>query len=115
MEPQPAAKAQKNRFSQLLHDEIERVLTRRTTQENSPARYFEEAGKTAGSAVWNTMKKHSGTGVVVIGGAAIVLAELTGAAELAFGLAAGYAAYRVLRRGDSPEAALEKVLNSSGP
>ncbi|MDB4985040.1 MAG: hypothetical protein JWN04_218 [Myxococcaceae bacterium] len=108
----PNALPPKSKVGQLIYDEIEKLLSRRTTPEDTAARRLEELGKSAAASVWNVAKRHSGTGVVAIGAATIVIAELTGAAELAFGIAAGYAAFRVLKRGDSPEAALEKVLHS---
>jgi hypothetical protein len=49
-------------------------------------------------------------GAAVAGGVGISAAAVIGVGELALGLAAGYAAYRMLREGIRPAAALRQVV-----
>jgi hypothetical protein len=97
----------------MRHD-IESALRRRTTRPNSRARVAEDAAKRGGSAVWRMLERHSYMGVLAFGTAGVVVADLIGVGELAFGVMIAYGAFRVLRRGESPSQAVEEVVREVG-
>ncbi len=98
-------------LTQILYDSIEKSLDRRTTPPDTAARQVEDLVKQSGSKAWGGLKRHSSLGVVTLGVLGVVLAEAVGAGELAFGVAVAYAGFRVLRRGEPVEKAVEEVLH----
>jgi hypothetical protein len=82
-----------------ISEDIDRTLGRRTAPEGTLRARAEDEVKHAGDRVWHGMKKRPSLGMIVIGGLAVLAADAIGVGEVALGVALGYAAYRVLRRG----------------
>jgi len=108
------ARARSPAIFKTLRRDIEAALSRRSTQPDTQARLVEDAAKRGGASVWSGLKRHSYVGMLAIGGLGVLVADLVGVGELAFGVAAAYGAFRVLKRGEAPEEAVEAVLSEVG-
>src|ERR1700733_6773088 len=89
-----------------ISDDIEHTLDRRTAPSGTIGARMEDRAKRGGVHAWRALKKRPSLGVVLFGGTAIVLADAVGVGELALGIAIGYAAWQVLRKGKSVGEAL---------
>jgi hypothetical protein len=67
---------------------------------------LESVAERGGDAVWRRLKHRPYLGVVLFGAAGLALASTVGAAEIAMGLVAGYAAYLVLKKNEPPSQAM---------
>jgi hypothetical protein len=92
-----------------VHEDIERTLGSRPARPETPAEKLEAALKDGGAAAWCVMKRHPFLSAAAIAFGAIALAAAIGAAELSFGGALAFAAYKVLREGEPPLPALEEL------
>jgi len=92
-----------------LRRDIELMLARPATGDGRRAR-IQAALRAAGLRAWSGLKKHPLAGTLVAAGLGLAAAELVGAPEVVLGLAFGYFAYEVLRKGASPEAAAAEIL-----
>jgi hypothetical protein len=72
-------------------------------------RQVEQSIERAGDALWRVFKKQPTIGVGVATLVGLGMATLVGASELAVGLAAGVAAYHVLKKHEPPSKALEEM------
>ena len=80
-------------------------VTKKTT------RALEHGFERAGDVFWKMLKRRPYVGVGLAVGAGLGAAMVIGAAELGIGIAAGYAAYQMLKRHAPPSEALRKALN----
>ncbi len=87
--------------------DIDRALDSRSAPRDTWQGSVEETVKHDARVAWRAMKKRPALGVLVFGGLALAAAEAVGVGELAMGMAVGYGAYRVLRRGKSVDEHLE--------
>ena len=92
-----------------ISEDIDRTLGRRTAPRGTARGRAEDTMKHAGGRLWHGMKKRPSLGVLVVGGLAVLAADAVGVGELALGLAVGYAAYQVLCKGKSVDAAIHDV------
>jgi hypothetical protein len=91
------------------HAAIERSLHARRAMPGTRTATLEDRVKRAGRQTWELMKRHPSVGVVVAGGAAFGAATLLGAAELAAGAGAAYAAYQILKKGKPLRESIEEA------
>lgn len=89
---------------------IEHALHTRTAPRGTMAARLEQLVKTGGGALWAQLRKRPSLGVVLAGGVGLALATVVGVGELTIGIAAGYAAYQVLREGVAPETAAKNIV-----
>ena len=89
---------------------IEHALHTRTASQGTPAARLEQRVKAEGGKLWVQLRKRPSLGVVLAGGVGLALAATVGVGELAIAIAAGYAAYQVLREGVAPRTAVENVV-----
>lgn len=89
---------------------IEHALHVRSATPGTMAAKLEHVTKQAGTRLWIQMKKRPSLGVALTGITGLAVAIVVGAAELAIGIAAGYAAYQVLREGVAPREVARKVI-----
>jgi hypothetical protein len=85
-----------------VHDDIERTLRSRGLSAATTVEKLEAMVKARGAAAWRLMKRHPflACAAIAVGGTAA--AATFGAAELWFGGALAFAAYKVLREGEPP-------------
>jgi hypothetical protein len=91
-----------------VHDDIEQTLGTPVPAETA-ARRLEEKLKSGGSALWRTMKRHPFLSMVAIAVGGVAVASAVGAAEIWFGGAIAFAAYKVLREGEPPMRVLREL------
>jgi hypothetical protein len=84
-----------------ISSDIDQALDRRTAPPDTWQGRLEDQLKHDATRVWHALQRRPSVGVVLFGGAAILAAETVGVGEVALGIAIGYAAYRVLRKGHS--------------
>jgi hypothetical protein len=87
-------------------DDIDRTLDRRVAPPGTFRARAEHETKRQGTHVWRMLKERPTVGVILFGGLAIAAADAVGVGELAIGIAVGYAAWQVLRKGKSVGEAL---------
>jgi hypothetical protein len=73
-------------------------------------RALEHGVERVGDSTWRMLKHRPFLGVVLAAGAGLGAAVVVGAGELGIGIAAGYAAYQMLRKNLPPSEALRKTL-----
>jgi hypothetical protein len=78
---------------------IEHALRLRSAPEDTVLASIERSVKPRAARAWRVVEKRPSIGVLVVAGLALVAAEAIGAAELAFAVGAGYAAYQVIAKG----------------
>ncbi len=88
--------------------DIDHALDARNAPRDTWRGSMEETMKHDFGLAWQAMKKRPSLGVLVAGGLAIAAADAVGVGELALGLAVGYGAYRVLRRGKAMDEHIER-------
>lgn len=93
---------------EIRHD-IERMLHRRRSPVGTTRARAEEQAKTGASRVWGALKERPAIGVVVFGGLAVLAADAIGVGELAMGISIGYAAWKVLRKGERIDEVIEEM------
>jgi hypothetical protein len=91
---------------QVLHD-IDQTLDQRSAPPGTFRARVEDETKRGGAVVWHTFKKRPSIGALVLGGLAIAAADAIGVGEVAVGVAIGYVAWRVLRKGKNAGEAIE--------
>jgi hypothetical protein len=89
---------------------IEHALRVRRAPPGTSRAKLEQVAKDTGARLWIQLKKRPSLGVVLIGGAGLVVASAVGVGEIAIGMIAGYAAYQVLREGVAPGEAARKIV-----
>ena len=89
---------------------IEKSLHLRSAPTGTLLARVEQFAKEKGAVLWHELRKRPSIGVLLVAGAGIALASAVGVGELTIGVAAGYAAYLVLRQGMAPRAAVEEVI-----
>lgn len=89
---------------------IEHALRVRRAPPGTPSAKLEQVAKDAGARLWIQLRKRPSIGVMLVGGAGLVVASAVGVGEIAIGMIAGYAAYQVLREGVAPGEAARKVI-----
>lgn len=97
---------------ELRHD-IERVLRRRRARPGTTTATLESRLKSTGARGWHFLRRHPAMGVALVGGGAFAAAASVGVGELAFAVGAAFAAYKVLRKGEAPDRAIEDVIGSA--
>lgn len=102
-EPVPQRAAPANDPATTISADIDRSLERRTSRPDTWMGHAEETIKHDSRRAWQAMKKRPSLGVLVFGGLAVLAADAVGVGEVMVGLAVGYGAYRVLRRGRSTD------------
>lgn len=70
----------------------------------------EGLAESAGDRIWRALRRRPYLGVAVTTAGGVWVASMFGVAELAFGIAAGYAAYLVLEEHMSPSQALRETI-----
>jgi len=100
-------------MTRLVHDDIEQTLGSRTAHGGVAAR-IEGAVKGRGQAAWRAMKRHPFVTIAAVAVGGVAAAASVGVAELAFGGALAFAAYKVLREGEPPMEAIEQVERDVG-
>jgi hypothetical protein len=98
-----------------MADDIDRTLRHRRARPGTLRSSAEDRAKRAGSRAWTGLKRHPSLGVLGVGGLAVAAAAAVGVGELALGIAAGLAAWQVLRKGKSVEQALEEMEHGEKP
>jgi hypothetical protein len=88
---------------------IEVALKSRTAPPGTRASRIEESMKGKLSDAWKMAKRHPSLGVLAATGVGLAAVELLGVGEIAVGVAFGYAAYQVLRKGMPLSEAIEKA------
>jgi hypothetical protein len=78
---------------------IERALHSRVAPKGTTRGRIESTVKGGGERIWSELKRHPSIGVAAAAGLGLTAALVIGVGELAFGVAAGYAAYEVLKEG----------------
>jgi hypothetical protein len=99
-----------------VHDDIEQILQAAAAAETR-AEKLEGMLKTGGARLWRAMKRHPFLSMAALAVGGIGMAAAVGAAELWFGGALAFAAYKILREGEPPLQALqelEKELTEGG-
>ena len=81
---------------------IEQSLHTRSAPPGTSVAKIEQVAKLKGQRLWKQLRRRPSLGVLLVGGAGLALAMLTGVGELVIGVAAGYGAYQVLREGVAP-------------
>jgi hypothetical protein len=89
-----------------ISDDIEHTLEQRSAPAGTVRARAEDRAKRGGVHLWRALKKRPSIGVLLCGGLAVAAADAVGVGELAIGLAVGYAAWQVLRKGKSVGEAL---------
>lgn len=92
-----------------VHDDIEQALGTPTARTETPAEKLEEKLKSGGAVLWRAMKRHPFLSMVAIAFGGVAAASAVGAAEIWFGGALAFAAYKVLREGEPPMRALTEL------
>jgi hypothetical protein len=110
MAVQQSPKQDRTSISREVSERIHRSLHTRTATPGTARAKVEGVVKTAAQKVWTQLRKRPSLGVLLVGGAGIALATVTGVGELTIGIAAAYGAYQVLRQGVSPDAAVKDVI-----
>jgi uncharacterized protein (DUF697 family)/ElaB/YqjD/DUF883 family membrane-anchored ribosome-binding protein len=75
----------------------------------------EDGAKNAGTKVWELMKEHPYGGIAAVSATGLLLASTAGVGELAIAAVFGYAAFKVLRRGEPVDQAVEEVVRDCVP
>ena len=90
----PGERAEKNdsRFARMMHSSLG---------------WAERHVERGGDELWRKLKKRPVVGVGAAAGVGLGLAVTVGASELAIAFAAGYAAYKVIKKREPPSKALE--------
>jgi hypothetical protein len=91
-----------------FHDDIEQTLGSRMAR-GAVREALENALKVRGLIVWGAMKRHPFLAMLAIGTCGVAAAVTVGVAELAFGSALAFAAYKILREGEPPMKALSEI------
>jgi hypothetical protein len=92
-----------------VHDDIEEALGTGPTRRETRTEAVGALLKNGGASVWRTMKRHPFLAMATVAVAGVALATSIGAAELWFGGALAFAAYKVLREGEPPVAVLREI------
>jgi hypothetical protein len=106
-EPEAPHAAQANDPASTISADIDHALDSRWAPRDTWRGSVEETVKHDCGVAWRAMKKRPSLGVLVFGGLAIAAADAVGVGQLAMGLAVGYGAYRVLRKGKSVDEHIE--------
>ncbi|HZU81323.1 MAG TPA: hypothetical protein VE987_00320 [Polyangiaceae bacterium] len=96
-----------------VHDDIEQTLQARSAKGRVSER-IEDALKSRGQRAWSFMKRHPLLSVIGVAVGGFAAAAEIGVAEVAFGSALAFAAYKVLREGEPPIQALEEAERDVG-
>lgn len=97
-----------------LHHDIAHSLEQRVAPPGTWRARAEEVTKRRGARLWGALEKRPSLGTLVVGGLVIAAADAVGVGELAMGIAAGYAAWRVLRKGKPAGEASEETGQIEG-
>jgi uncharacterized protein (DUF697 family) len=108
-EPGPIPQAQE------IRADIDHALHSRHFGHGKVLFKVEDGAKSAGAKVWDLMKEHPYGGIAAVSAVGFLLASSAGVGELAIAGIFGYAAYKVLRRGESVDEAVEEVVRDCVP
>jgi len=112
---QPAQRpAGRNDLGREIHHDMERMLERRSAPRDTLRARMEDEAKRDIGRVWNTLTERPSLGAVALGGLAILAANAVGIGELAMGVGMGYVAWKVLRRGEPLDEAVEPAEKRPG-
>jgi hypothetical protein len=92
-----------------VHDDIEQTLRSLAAEPENFVEELEAWVKAQGATAWRLMKRHPFLATLVLGLGGTVAAATFGAAELWFGGALAFAAYKVLREGEPPMRVIEEL------
>jgi hypothetical protein len=96
-------------FVRDISERIDHTLDCRTAPAGTLRAWVEDEAKRGGTRVWRALERRPSLGVVLVGGLAIAAADAVGVGELAMGIGIGYAAWQVLRKGQSVGEALQEA------
>lgn len=91
--------------ARMVHEDLEHTFVSHSESDS----VLVHLAKSGGERVWRAMKRHPFVSVLAVAVSGTALAAAVGVAELTFGAALGYAAYKVLREGEPPLEAIEEV------
>jgi hypothetical protein len=92
-----------------VHDDIEQSLRCGPAVPETRAEKLEAMIKSGGAAAWRIMKRHPFLSMAAVAIGGIAAAATVGAAELWFGGALAFAAYKILREGEPPMRAIQEL------
>jgi hypothetical protein len=92
-----------------LHDDIEQILKSLEVSPEGIDETLEAAAKRYCTRVWCFMKRHPFLSMAALGAAGVAAASAVGAAELLFGGALAFAAYKILREGEPAMKVIEEL------
>jgi hypothetical protein len=92
-----------------VHDDIEQTLKSRSAAPETAVAKLEAAAKSVGATVWRFMKCHPFLSIAALATGGVMAASAVGAAELVFGGALAFAAYKILREGEPPMKVIEEL------
>lgn len=98
-----------------MADDIDHTLRHRRAPPGTLRSRAEDRAKRAGERAWRGLKRRPSLGVLCVGGMAVAAAGAVGVGELALGIAAGIAAWQVLRKGKSGEETIKEVEHVEKP
>ncbi|HEX4449073.1 MAG TPA: hypothetical protein VH044_20170 [Polyangiaceae bacterium] len=113
--PQPEPALEPIPQAQEIRADIDHALHTRHFGHGKVLFKVEDGAKSAGTKVWELMKEHPYGGIAAVSAAGFVLAASAGVGELAVAGIFGYAAYKVLRRGEPVDAAVEEIVRDCVP
>jgi hypothetical protein len=93
-----------------LRNDIERGLHTRHPGRGKRLLAVEDKAKSAGTVVWERLKKRPYAGIAAATAFGFAVASATGVGELTVALLCGYAAYEILRRGRPVGETVEEVV-----
>jgi hypothetical protein len=106
---EPVAMNATSATAKQVHDDIEQAFEAPPERVRKRAERFEEKLKSGGAAVWRVMKRHPFLAMAAIAVGGVAAASTVGAAEIWFGGALAFAAYKVLREGEPPMRVLQRL------
>lgn len=98
-----------------LRADIDHALRSRRFGKGKLLFKVEDGVKSAGAKVWDLMKEHPYGGVAAVSATGLLLASTAGVGELAIAAIFGYTAFKVLRRGEPVDQAVEEVVRDCVP
>jgi hypothetical protein len=108
MEP-PLTTTQTSVTAKQVHDDIEQALGAQAARAETHAEKLEAKLKNGGALLSRTMKRHPFISMVALAFGGVAVATACGAAEIWFGGALAFAAYKVLREGEPPMRVLSEL------
>ncbi|MGZ6096036.1 MAG: hypothetical protein ACXWUG_28605 [Polyangiales bacterium] len=92
-----------------IRSDVVQTLERRRASEGTVSRWAEDTAKGVGARAFEVLRRRPFVGVALLSASGIVAATVFGPGELAIGIGLGLAGYKVLRKGETPEQALDEV------